>query len=73
MMFGGATSWMSKLQATVALSSTNTEYIAIAHASQEVIWLLKLLLEIGCLPKDIKAQIPLSKTPVITLTLNTSQ
>eukprot|EP00253_Pinus_taeda_P025015 PITA_25015 len=40
---GGAISWMSKLQETVALSTTEAEYIATSDASKEVIWLKDLL------------------------------
>jgi hypothetical protein len=48
---GGSTiSWSSKKQGTVALSSTEAEYIAAALASQELIWLRQLLtdLDIPC-------------------------
>eukprot|EP00253_Pinus_taeda_P021000 PITA_21000 len=44
---GGAISWMSKLQETIALSTTETEYIAASDASKETIWLKGLLDEIG--------------------------
>ena len=40
---GAAICWSSKLQNTPALSSTEAEYMAVTHASQEVIWLLQLL------------------------------
>src|SRR5579871_329988 len=44
---GRAISWSSKLQETVALSSTESEYMAATQASREVIWFGKLLQEIG--------------------------
>src|SRR5579871_3211657 len=44
---GGAISWSSKLQETVALSLTESEYIAVTQASREAIWFGKLLQEIG--------------------------
>ena len=44
---GGAISWMSKLQDTVALSTTEAEYIVALDASKEAIWLKGLLDEIG--------------------------
>ena len=44
---GGAVSWNSKKQTTVALSSTEAEYIAGAHAAKEAVWLRQLLTELG--------------------------
>lgn len=40
-------SWASKKQKTVALSSTEAEYMAVTIASQEAIWLRLLLAELG--------------------------
>jgi Reverse transcriptase (RNA-dependent DNA polymerase) len=47
MLGGGAVSWSSKKQACVALSSTEAEYLAGAHAAKETIWLRRLLSELG--------------------------
>jgi hypothetical protein len=47
MLGGTAVSWSSKKQTSVALSSTEAEYIAAAHATKEVIWLRRLLIELG--------------------------
>ena len=44
---GGAISWSSKKQATVALSTTEAEYIALCATAQEVVWLRRLLSELG--------------------------
>jgi hypothetical protein len=44
---GGAISWSSKKQPTVALSSTEAEYIAGAHTAKEATWLRLLLSELG--------------------------
>ena len=44
---GGVTSWSSKRQPTVALSSTEAEYVALAAAGQEVLFLRSLLEEFG--------------------------
>ena len=43
MLPGAPISWQSRAQATVALSSTEAEYIALAGAVQEAIWLLQVL------------------------------
>jgi hypothetical protein len=43
----GAVSWNSKKQPTVALSSTKVEYRGAAIIACEVVWLLKLLLDLG--------------------------
>ena len=44
---GGAISWSSKRQATVALSSTEAEYMALTQAIKEAIWLRSLLAELN--------------------------
>ena len=38
-MSGGAISWLSHKQSTVALSTAEAEYIALGSATQEAIWL----------------------------------
>lgn len=40
---GGPLSWKSRLQPTVALSSTEAEYRAITEAGQELVWLRNML------------------------------
>jgi hypothetical protein len=45
----GAVSWSSKKQPTVALSSTEAEYRSAAIAACEVVWLQKLLSDLGLL------------------------
>ncbi|CAI7735888.1 unnamed protein product [Closterium sp. NIES-53] len=44
---GGAVSWRSKKQNEVGLSSCETEYMALHHGVKEVVWLRRLLEEIG--------------------------
>ncbi|CAI7903491.1 unnamed protein product [Closterium sp. NIES-54] len=44
---GGAVSWRSKKQNEVGLSSCETENMALHHAVKEVVWLRRLLEEIG--------------------------
>ncbi|GAB0095500.1 uncharacterized protein DMENIID0001_108920 [Sergentomyia squamirostris] len=46
MMQGGAISWNTRRQQTVALSSTEAEYMSLVSAIQESIWLKRLELEI---------------------------
>lgn len=41
-MCGGPISWNSKKQQTVALSTTEAEYMGVTHAAQEGMWLKKL-------------------------------
>ena len=47
MAAGGAITWRSKKQTTVALSSTEAEYIALAEAAREACWLRNLYSELG--------------------------
>jgi hypothetical protein len=42
-------SWCAKKQATVSRSSTEAEYKALANATAEVMWIQKLLDELGIL------------------------
>jgi len=46
-MGGGAISWSSKKQPTIALSSTKAKYITSAHTAKEAAWLRLLLSELG--------------------------
>jgi len=48
---GGSVSWSSKKQPTVALSTTEAEYMALTQATKEAIWIRQLLSEIGMTPK----------------------
>ena len=44
---GGAFSWLSRRQKTVALSSTEAEYMSLSDCSRQVAWIKMLLEEIG--------------------------
>lgn len=45
---GGSVTWESRKQRTVALSSTEAEYMAIANATKEAMYLTNFLKELGC-------------------------
>ncbi|GJP67911.1 hypothetical protein CLOP_g24669 [Closterium sp. NIES-67] len=49
---GGAVSWRSKKQNEVGLSSCETEYMALHHGAKEVVWLRRLLEELGVGQKE---------------------
>ena len=52
-LFGCSVSWVSKKQATVALSTAEAEYMALSALIQEIMWLHQLMIEIGCrVPKE---------------------
>ncbi|KAD4889451.1 hypothetical protein E3N88_21524 [Mikania micrantha] len=69
-MGGTAVSWMSRLQRSVALSTTEAEYMAAVEASKELIWLKNFLEELGKkqpdspLYCDNQSEIHLGKNPV---------
>lgn len=44
---GGAVSWTSQLQRSVALSTTEAEFVASSEGTKELIWLQRLLSELG--------------------------
>ncbi|UYV64717.1 hypothetical protein LAZ67_3001746, partial [Cordylochernes scorpioides] len=71
MMNGGTVSWASQRQPIIALSTTESEYIAACSAAKELIWIRRLLQGIGCditketeLYIDNQAAIKLVKNPV---------
>lgn len=63
-------SWLSKKQATVALSTAEAEYIALSQAAQERIWLKRLLGDLGVksmstvILEDNRGAIAIAKNPV---------
>ena len=67
---GNVISWASKKQSVVALSTTEAEYIALCSATQEAIWLRRLLASVGqqqnsptTIYEDNEGAISLSKNP----------
>ena len=71
-LFGGAVSWSSKRQATVAASTTEAEYIAMAAAVREALWLRQLLKDLAMVVDtvdifaDNQSAIKLVKNPVVS-------
>ncbi|GMF57644.1 unnamed protein product [Phytophthora fragariaefolia] len=47
MMCGAPVMWRSTFQKTVALSSTEAEYMALSECAKECIWMRRLLMDIG--------------------------
>ena len=79
MMSGAAISWNSKKQTCVALSTAVAEYIALAKAAQESIWLQQLLMDTNenCLDpmtifEDNQSMITMARTPNIIVKRNIS-
>ena len=69
-VYGNTVSWSSKKQNTVAKSTTEAEYVALSHATQEAIWLRRLLTDIreildnaSTIFEDYCGAIELSKNP----------
>jgi hypothetical protein len=72
MIAGGPVSWMSRLQPTVALSSTEAEYMAACEAVQEAVHLRQLLSDLSYVQdgptvifEDNQGCIALANNPVI--------
>jgi hypothetical protein len=47
LMAGGATSWSSRLQGLVALSTTEAEFVSAVSAGQEILWLRNFFTQLG--------------------------
>lgn len=72
LLVGGAISWMSRLQQTVALSSAEAEYMAVCEAAKEAIYLRRVLKSLGyeqegptIIYEDNQACIAMSENPVL--------
>ena len=66
----GAVSWNSKRQPTVALSTTEAEYMATTQSAKEAMWLRQLMADVGCVQEkattimsDNQGSISLAKNP----------
>ena len=50
---GGAVSWKSSKQETVANSTTEAEYIAASNAAKEAVWIRKFISDLGIVPSIV--------------------
>ncbi|XP_039682830.1 secreted RxLR effector protein 161-like [Medicago truncatula] len=50
---GGAVSWKSSKQETVADSTTEAEYIAASNAAKEAVWIKKFISDLGIVPSIV--------------------
>jgi hypothetical protein len=66
---GAAISWRSKLQSIVALSTAEAEYVSLAEASSECVWLRKLLEDLNA-PQTHATTIHEDNQSCIALTKN---
>ncbi len=71
LMAGGAISWLSKKQAIVALSTSEAEYVALSLATQEAVWLRRLLTDLRAAPngptllmEDNQGAIAIARNPI---------
>jgi hypothetical protein len=67
-MAGGAVTWSSKRQATVALSTVEAEYVAMSRSAQQMVWMQTWLDEVeiehempGIIKGDSRGAIALAK------------
>jgi len=55
---GGAVSWKSSKQATIADSTIEAEYITASETTKEDVWMKKFIFELGVVP-SIEESVPL--------------
>lgn len=70
-MAGAAIDWFSKRQLVVALSTTEAKYVALSAATQEAVWLKRLLSDIKATPQmpvvikeDNQGTIAVARNPI---------
>ena len=70
-MSSGPISWFSKKQTTVRLSTAEAEYVALSIATQEIVWIRRLLVDLTTkqrqatvLMEDNQGAICIAKNPV---------
>jgi hypothetical protein len=69
-MAGGPVAWGAKYQPTVALSTTEAEYMALTRASQQILWMYFAMSEVG-FPQPKPACLYGDNAGAIALTKNT--
>jgi hypothetical protein len=67
---GGAISWSSKRQPTIAFSTTEVEYMANTQATKEAIWITKLMMNLGYMEEKKMMVIRCNNQGAISLTKN---
>jgi hypothetical protein len=70
MIRGGAISWSSKRQPTIALSTTKAENMANTQATKEAIWITKLMMDLGYMEEKKMMVIRCDNQGAISLTKN---
>jgi hypothetical protein len=70
MIGGGAISWSSKRQPTIALSTTEAEYMANTQATKEAIWITKLMTDLVYMEEKKMMVIRCDNQGAISLTKN---
>jgi len=70
MIGGGAISWSSKRQLTIALSTTEAEYMANTQATKQAIWITKLMMDLGYMEEKKMMVIRCDNRGAISLTKN---
>jgi hypothetical protein len=73
MMGGGAISWSSKRQPTIALSTTKAKYMASTQATKEAIWMTKFMKELRYTKEKKVMVIRCDNQGAISLTKNPTQ
>lgn len=72
-LYGGAVSWSSRRQQTVAASTTEAEYMSASAAVKEALWIRTLLTNMGLITgcieiySDSQSAIKLAKNPISSL------
>ena len=72
LMAGGAVSWSSKRQPTVATSTTKAEYMALSQAAQQAMWMYSFMSKVG-LEQELLATLNGDNMSLIAMTANNKE